>query len=64
MHKCLNCNKPITWTFAICSDCEKKFGNSSRDWPAWLRYLWAQTQRERRSNRNILDYELDVDLEL
>lgn len=63
MHRCLNCGKPITYTFAICSGCEKKFGNSSREWPDWLRYLWAQTQRERRAHKNINEYEIDMDLE-
>jgi len=63
-HKCLNCGKPITWTFAICSNCEKKFGNSSKEWPDWLRFLWAQTQRERRQDKNIITNELDLDLEL
>jgi len=62
-HRCLNCGKPITWTFAICSTCEQKHGNSSRDWPEWLRYLWAQTQRERRQDKSIRINELDLDID-
>jgi hypothetical protein len=61
-HKCLNCEKPITWKFAICSDCEKIYGNTSTQWPDWLRYLWSQTQRERRREKNKRQHEVPIDL--
>lgn len=59
-HRCLgeNCNKPITWTFALCSECEKKYGKSPYDWPAWLRFLWKQEQRERRLDKKVNTREL------
>lgn len=57
-HTCLNCGKVITWQFAICSDCEKEFGNKATEWPEWLRYLWNKTQRERRREKRISDNEI------
>jgi hypothetical protein len=64
-HKCLaGCGRRITWRFAICSSCENKYGNSARDWPQWLRYLWNDEQRERRQNTRVLTNEIPlVDLE-
>jgi hypothetical protein len=51
-HKCLaGCGKNITYRFAICRECEQIYGNRSIYWPTWLRYSWAETQRERRSTR-------------
>lgn len=52
-HKCLVCNRPITWQFAICSECEKTYGRTSSEWPKWLSYLWADHVRERRRNKTI-----------
>jgi hypothetical protein len=48
-HVCLaGCGKAITWRFAICRECEKKYGSKPSQWPDWLQYLWTDTQRERR----------------
>lgn len=61
-HKCLaGCGRSVTWTFAICSSCEKVYGNSSRLWPAWLRYLWSDTQRERRQTRRVMLHEISLE---
>jgi hypothetical protein len=62
-HKCLgeNCNKTITWSFALCSDCEKKYGRSSKDWPEWLSFLWKDILRSRRQNIRIFLNEVPVD---
>ena len=60
MHKCLSCGKPITWNFAICADCEKIHGNSAKEWPEWLRFLWNSTQRERRSRAKQLIHEVPL----
>lgn len=50
-HLCTGgCGKRITWRFAICSDCEKKYGKRTADWPDWLAYTWRDTARERRSD--------------
>jgi DNA-directed RNA polymerase specialized sigma24 family protein len=55
-HTCLaGCGKYITWSFAICADCEEVYGRSARDWPEWLRYSWNQEQRARRRHRKNLD---------
>lgn len=59
-HKCLNCGKPITYRFAICSDCEKIFGNRAVDWPDWLRFMWNDIQRERRRNKKVRNYEISM----
>lgn len=49
-HYCTaGCGKRITYRFAICSDCEKTYGRSATEWPAWLRESWNMTQRWRRT---------------
>jgi len=61
-HKCLTgCGRNVTWTFAICSACENTYGNSSRLWPAWLRFLWSDTQRERRQTRRVMLHEVSLE---
>lgn len=52
-HGCLVCGQPITWQFAICARCENTYGRTSREWPRWLAYLWADHVRERRRNKTI-----------
>lgn len=65
-HQCLgeDCNKWITWRFALCTNCEKRYGRSAKQWPPWLRFLWNDTQRERRRNKRVAQNEvLYVDIE-
>lgn len=57
-HKCLTCSRWITYRFAICSTCEEKYGKSAKDWPEWLRFLWNDTQRERRRSRKVRQNEI------
>lgn len=54
-HQCLgeDCTKWITYRFAICANCEKRYGRSARNWPDWLRFLWNDIQRNRRRNKRI-----------
>jgi len=62
-HKCLaGCGQTITWQFAICSKCEMKYGSSPYRWPAWLRYLWRQTQKERRQTKKQNLHEINLDI--
>lgn len=58
MNGCLNCKKYITWSFAICSDCEKLFGRSALGWPEWLRWMWNDRQRERRRTKKLKQHEV------
>lgn len=63
-HRCLaGCGKAITWQFAICASCEKKYGSSSLGWPQWLRFLWKSTLQERRQNAKIRAHEVHLDFE-
>jgi hypothetical protein len=63
-HKCLaGCGRVITWQFAICTNCEKMYGSSPYDWPDWLRYLWQDTQKERRKERKKSDFEISFDFD-
>lgn len=64
MHKCLACQRPITWNFAICSKCETKYGKSAKHWPDWLRFLWNDTQRTRRRDTKAALYEVPFEEEL
>lgn len=58
-HKCLaGCGKTITWNFAICSDCERIYGKSSKDWPEWLRASWSMTQHQRRKDKEFYNNEM------
>ena len=56
-HNCLNCNKPITWTFGICSDCKEIYGSHTK-WPEWFKYLWTDTKGRKRKDKKINDYEI------
>jgi hypothetical protein len=50
-HTCLGCAEQlVSWKFAICARCESKYGHSVLEWPEWLRDLWNNEQRERRSD--------------
>lgn len=61
MHKCFsgNCEKMVTWRFALCSECEKKYGHKMSEWPPYLQYLWRDEQRMRRQDRRALKNEID-----
>jgi hypothetical protein len=62
MHKCLaGCGQVITWQFAICAKCERTYGRSARNWPEWLRFLWNDTQRNRRRIRRIKRHEVSLE---
>lgn len=45
---CVNplCEKPITLTFRLCSECEKIYGSAREAWPEWLLYLAREKDRE------------------
>jgi hypothetical protein len=59
MHFCLGgCGKMITWRFAICSECEKIYGNKIASWPEWLSFLWRDEQRKRRRESRVKKHEV------
>ena len=65
-HQCLgeDCGQWITYRFAICATCEQEYGRSAKNWPDWLRFLWNDTQRERRRHKKINTNEITfADLE-
>jgi hypothetical protein len=57
-HGCLVCGRPITYQFAICSECEGVHGRTSSEWPRWLAFLWSETVKERRRYNTILKREV------
>jgi hypothetical protein len=58
-HTCMGgCGKIITWRFALCSDCELKYGRSALRWPTWLRDLWNEEQRWRRRHKKYVKNEV------
>jgi len=62
IHRCLGgCGKVVTWQFALCRECEDQYGSSPFDWPEWLRFLWADTQRERRKAKRVNQFEVPID---
>lgn len=64
-HECLgeDCKRMITYRFALCRECEKTYGSSPLGWPAWMRFLWNEEQRERRRERNRNKMEVNMDME-
>lgn len=60
--RCVVCRRIISYRFAICAACESEYGSVARNWPLWLRYLWASEQSERRKQRQRLVREISIDL--
>lgn len=60
-HRCLSCNKAITWNFALCQSCERIYGNKAREWPRWLNFLWNDTQQQRRAQKRIVTTEVSME---
>lgn len=60
-HRCVVCGKAISWNFALCSDDEVIYGSKATEWPDWLRFLWADTLKERRSSRERYRHEIAFD---
>ncbi len=59
VHTCLaGCGKVITYRFAICAECEKKYGKSPHTWPEWLAFLWRDEQRLRRQHKRVVTHEV------
>lgn len=58
------CGKRITHNFAICRSCEKTYGRSAYEWPAWLRFLWNDVQREEYREQKIEEYEVPLSMVL
>jgi len=56
--KCMACQKPITYRFALCSACESTYGHTAAEWPSWLRFMWADEQKERRRILRIRKWEV------
>jgi len=57
------CGRKITFAFALCAECEKTYSPSALEWPEWLRYLWSETQKERRRARWIRKFEVPYEEE-
>lgn len=53
VNRCQACLKRITRRFAICSDCEAKYGHSAYEWEPWIRYGWNEEQRQRRKEKKL-----------
>lgn len=61
VHRCLaGCGKAITWRFAICADCERTYTSKPANWPEWLQWLWKDTLKERRRQKNQNRFEVDI----
>ncbi|MCK5605144.1 hypothetical protein KAR91_24855 [Candidatus Pacearchaeota archaeon] len=39
-----------------------KYGSSPYNWPNWLRFLWKQTQKERRQVKKQNKHEINLDI--
>lgn len=61
-HVCFGCaKKRITWQFAICTDCERVYGRSAKEWPEWLRISWNLEQQDRRRLKKEFLYEVPLE---
>ena len=52
--KCCVCGKVITNSYDLCNKCLSEYGKDSKNWPEWLVFLVADTQRQR-YQRTIID---------
>ena len=62
MTNCVICGKAITPRFALCAACLEIYGDR-KDWPDWLKFLAADSQRQRRAaaKEPIVVENLDLD---
>ena len=60
MTPCAVCQKPITYRFSICRDCEALYGRRAKEWPPWVREMVNSDRRERRQEQNMGRYEMTL----
>jgi hypothetical protein len=56
MKRCVVCDKPITYSFWVCSECEKEYGFANKDyknWPEWVKALVSIERRNQYVRDNI-----------
>ncbi len=53
MSLCAVCQKPITYRFSLCRECEAEYGNRASDWNPWVKAAVNHDRRERRLWDNV-----------
>lgn len=56
--RCVICGKVITNGFDLCESCLQEYGRDKSQYPEWLKFLIADTNRERRQERRISQREI------
>lgn len=56
--KCCVCGKIITNSYDLCNKCLSEYGKDRTEWPEWLVFLVADTQRLRYQRTVILQHEI------
>jgi len=55
---CVICGKVITNGFDLCESCLQEYGRNKSQYPEWLKFLIADTNREIRQERRINQHEV------
>lgn len=56
MKRCVLCGKPITPSFWVCADCEKRWNFDNKDfteWPEWVRAIVSIERRNVYVDKNL-----------
>lgn len=56
--KCCVCGKIITNSYDLCNKCLSEYGKDRSEWPEWLIFLVADTQREKYRKVVVSRYEI------
>lgn len=57
-NRCVICGKVITNGFNLCESCLREYGRDKSQYPEWLKFLIADTNREVRQERRISQREI------
>ena len=57
-NRCVICGKVITNGFNLCESCLREYGLDKSQYPEWLKFLIADTNREIRQERRISQREI------
>jgi len=60
--ECAVCGKIITWRFGLCEECGLKYGKRAPEQPAWVRFMRADKEKERRFWAKVKAHEVPMSI--